>query len=318
MITGSMIETAYKRIQPFIVRTPLLRCPALDGDLGCQVYLKLENLQRTGSFKIRGALSRLTLLSETEKKKGVVCASSGNHAIALAMAAAEMGVASTVIMPETVHPYKHQLVSAYASQVLYTGKLSSERNAKAREMAEAGLTLVHSHADPHVIAGQGTIGIELLEDSAELDHVLIPVGGGGLISGISTVVKARQPAIQIVGVEPAGAPRYGLSRNEGSPVVLDTVQTIADGTRCDHANPDNFLMIENNVDILVTASEAAIKKAVGLLALKGKVVAEPSSSLPIAAILDGSYAVKSTERVAFVVTGGNIDPSLFTSLLQDA
>jgi threonine dehydratase len=317
MISALMVKEAHDRIKPFITKTPLLRCYELDSVLGCKVYLKLENLQRTGSFKIRGATNRLAILSDSERNKGVVCASSGNHAIAVSAAAERMNIEALVVMPVNCNPTKLHRVKEYSSLIIHEGTLSSERNLKAKQFEKDGKILVHSHADPYVLAGQGTIALEILEDCPDIDAIVVPVGGGGLISGISTAIKGINSSIKIIGSEPASAARYGLSRRSGQPERLKTVNTIADGTRCDRANPDNFTTIEKNVDFLVTASEESIRDAMRLISSKTKTIAEPSSSLGIGSILSGSVSFSSFEQVCFVISGGNVDIDLFISTFSN-
>ena len=177
---------------------------------------------------------------------------------------------------------------------------------------------VHPYADPYVAAGQGTLALEILEDLPDASLVAAPIGGGGLVSGVATAVKGANPQVRTVGVEPAGAPRYTLSRAEGRPVQLDQVNTIADGTRSDHANPDNFAMIQERVDELCTVEDAWIEKAMLLLMTQAKVIAEPSSALPVAAALAGVLPVKPEDKAVFVLSGGNADPALLARLLTQA
>jgi threonine dehydratase len=317
MLTLSDIKSARERVSRHILRTPLLRVPALDKPLCCEVYLKPENLQYTGSFKLRGATSRLTLLTEEQRAGGVVTASSGNHAKALACAAARLGVKATVIMPTDCNRAKLAGVESYGATVLFEGTLSGQRNAKARAIVEEqGSTLVHSHADPLVIAGQGTIGLEIMEDLPELDAVVAPLGGGGLLSGIATAVKSLKPSVRVIGTEPAGAARYAASRRSGRPMTLEHVDTVADGTRCDHADPDNFAVIERYVDSLVTAEEQEISAAVKQVVEAAKLVAEPSSVLGIAAAAAGKLPVGENDKVCFVITGGNNDLGQLARMLS--
>ncbi len=316
MITYSDVLEAQKRISSYIVRTPLLRVPALDAALGCMVYLKPENLQVTGSFKIRGAINAMLCLTDEQKKNGVVCCSSGNHAQGVACAAKLLGLDAVIVMPENVNPVKLAGTKSYGATVLLAGTRSSERDEKANELVQQeGRTLIHPYANDYVRAGQGTIAIEILQDEPDMATIVSPVGGGGMLSGIATAAKAIKPDIRIIGTEPTGAPRYSASRQAKKPVWLDNVDTIADGTRTDHADPDNFEMIEQLVDVLISVTDDDIRAAMKLTVLSAKVIAEPSSSMPVAAALAKKLNVKANEKVCFVISGGNIDPALLKGIL---
>ncbi len=318
MITISDIREAAARIAPYILRTPLSRVPALDSILGCEVYLKPESLQYTGSFKLRGATNALLCLNEEERARGIVCCSSGNHAQGVACAAARLGIDAIVVMPENANPVKLAGVRAFGATIQLAGVLDSERNAAANRLAEAGRVMIPPYDNDRIRAGQGTIALEILADQPQLDTVVVPLGGGGLLSGIAVGAKSLSPTIRTIGAEPAGARRYGLSRQAGHPVVLETVDTIADGTRTDRANPNSFSILEHFVDQLVSTEDAALRDAIRLLALKAKLIAEPSAALGVAAALSGSLRLRPTEKVCFVLSGGNIDPRLLTEILSEA
>lgn len=245
MISLFDIQQAQKRIAPYIVRTPLLRVPALDADLGCQVYLKFEGFQIMGAFKIRGAMNKALTLSPEELNRGMVCSSSGNHAQGVSYAAQRLGSKALIVMPADVNPVKRKGVESFGGQVELMDASSSIRQAHVEELArEQGMVNVHAYADPQVAAGQGTIGLEILEDLPDVTAVVAPIGGGGLISGIATAVKGISPCVAMVGIEPAGAARYEKSRKAGNPVCLDSTDTIADATRTDQAHPLIFPIIE--------------------------------------------------------------------------
>ena len=319
MLSLSDIQQAQARISPHIVRTPLLRMPALDEALGCEVYLKFEGFQVMGAFKIRGAMNKALSLTPEELERGLVCASSGNHAQGVACAAQRLGTRAVIVMPTNANPVKLAGVKAFGGEVELVGTLSSQREARAQQLVEeAGMVNVHPYADPYVAAGQGTIGLEILEDLPGVDAVACPIGGGGLISGVSTAVKGLNPSVQTIGVEPAGAPRYSASRAAGRPVALEQVDTIADGTRTDHANPDNFAMIQARVDRLCTVEDGFIRQAMVLLMTKAKLTVEPSGALPVAAALAGTLPVRQGQKVVFVLSGGNVDPALASQLLARA
>ena len=316
MIEYRDVQAARARIAPHIVRTPLLRVPALDEALGCQVYLKHEGFQTIGAFKLRGALNKALSLSEEELGRGLVCASSGNHAQGVAYAAHKLGAQAVIVMPTNANPVKLAGVQRWGGQVELVGTLSSQREERAAQLVrEQGMVEIHPYADPFVAAGQGTLALEVLEDLPDASLIAAPIGGGGLISGIATTVKGAAPQVRTVGVEPAGAPRYTRSRAEGRPVQLESVQTIADGTRTDHANPDNFAVIQARVDELYAVEDRWIEEAMRLLMTAAKVIAEPSSALPVAAALCGALPVRPEDKAVFVLSGGNADPALLARLL---
>ena len=319
MLTLQDVQAAQRRIAPYIVRTPLLRIPALDEALGCQVYLKFEGFQVMGAFKIRGAMNKALSLTPEELGRGLVCASSGNHAQGVACAAQRLNTKAVIVMPTNANPVKLAGVKAFGGEVELVGTLSSQREARAQQLVdEAGMVNVHPYADPYVAAGQGTIGLEILEDLPEAAAVVCPIGGGGLISGVATAVKGLAPQVKTIGTEPSGAPRYSKSRAAGHPIQLDGVDTIADGTRTDHANPDNFAMIEARVDTLCTVDDDVLRQALVLLMTRAKLTVEPSGALPVAAALAGKLPVNREDKVVFVLSGGNIDPALATQLLEKA
>ena len=311
------VQDAYKRIRPYIIHTPLLRAPTLDEFIGCKVYLKPEMFQLTGSFKVRGATSRMTLLTEDERRNGVVTASSGNHAKAVAYAARKMGIKATIVLPEGPNPAKLAGIQKLGAEIRFKGTQTGERVALARQLVEEkGYTLIHSHADFYVLAGQGTIALEVLEDEPDIDVIVSPVGGGGLISGVSIAAKELKPSIRVFGVEPASAPRYAKSLAEGKALTIETQYTIADGTRCNHADAGNLEIIRKRVDGLFNASEDRILAGMALCITEAKLVAEPSSVMGLAAAMDGQLSVNSTDKVCFILTGGNNDLSLLDCVIH--
>ena len=319
MITKLDVQEAKARIAPYVVHTPLLRVPALDGALGCQVYLKHEGFQTIGAFKIRGAMNKALSLTREELVRGLVCSSSGNHAQGVAYAAHRLGTRAVIVMPTTANPVKLAGVKKWGGEVELVGTLASQRQVRVDELIrENHMVEIHPYADPYVAAGQGTIGLEILEDLPDVDVVAVPIGGGGLISGIATAVKGGNPRVRMVGIEPAGAPRYSRSREEGRPVKLESVNTIADGTRADHADPGNFAMIQERVDELCTVEDSWIEQAMVLLMTQAKVIAEPSSVMPVAAALAGVLPVQPEDKAVFVLSGGNADPALLVRLLSQS
>lgn len=315
MLNINDIRAARERIAPYIIRTPLLRVQALDEVLGAQIYIKPECLQYTGAFKLRGATNKILSLSREEKARGVVAASSGNHAQAVACAAQRAGVKAIIVVPTDINPLKAAGVRYFGAELLPCGTLSSERVAKMKELcAEQGYTAAPPFDDPYIRAGQGTLALEIIEDEPEMDVALCPIGGGGLISGVSTALKESKPGLRMIGVEPAPAARYAASRAAGKPVVIETGYTVADGTRTNDAAAANFEIIEKYVDELVAPEDKYLLEALRLTLLKAKIVAEPSSCLPAAALLAGLVRVKPTDKVCLIISGGNIDPALLSSI----
>ncbi|MDR2585828.1 MAG: pyridoxal-phosphate dependent enzyme [Prevotellaceae bacterium] len=317
MITIHQINKAKERISGFTNRTPLLRVEQLDDILRCKVWLKPENLQKTGSFKLRGALNKLLSLTEEERKRGVVCASSGNHGQAVTYAAKLLGIHAKVVMPVNANPVKIEGVNRYGGEIVLHGTVSSEREAKMREiMNQEERVSVHPFEDEFVKAGQGTATLEILEDFPDMNFIVTPIGGGGLISGMSVAAKAKSEHIKVVGVEPTGAPRYGESRRVGAPVSLDKVDTIADGTKTDKANPHNFPIIEKYVDYLVAVTDDQIIEAMKLLLLQTKLFVEPSGALGVAAAMSQKIPYSAKDNVCFLLSGGNSDLGLFASIIK--
>lgn len=317
MLVLQDIMDAQNRIAPCIVRTPLLRVPALDTPLGCQVYLKYEGFQIMGAFKIRGAINKALTLTPDQLKCGLVCSSSGNHAQGVACTARRLGSKALVIMPADVNSVKLAGIAAFGGNTELMNASSSVRQARAEQLSrEMGMVNIHAYADPWVAAGQGTIGLEITADLPDTAAVVVPIGGGGLIGGIATAVKGTSSYAKMIGIEPAGAPRYGQSRKASHPVVLDSTDTIADATRTDKAHPFNFEIIEDKVDQLCTVEDASILKAMKLLLDKAKLVAEPSSAMPVAAALEGKLSVGYKDKVVFVITSGNADPALIAHLME--
>ena len=309
MLKLADIKEARERIGSYVLRTPLLRQSALDELLGCEVYLKHEGLQVSGSFKIRGATNKILTLTPEELGRGVVSASSGNHAMGVAYAARRAGTQATIVMPENANPVKLAGVRGYGATVMQVGTLSSQREDAVRQFAEEkGMIEVHPYADPYVAAGQGTIGLEVLEDLPDMDVIVVPIGGGGLISGVSTAIKETSSKIRVVGAEPAACPRYALSRKQGKSISMDSVgETIADGTRTNRADPKNFEMIEARVDDFCAVEDEWIIKAMKAVVSNAKIVAEPSSVMGVAAALSGALSGLSGKKVCFLLSGGNND-----------
>jgi threonine dehydratase len=308
------IEQARERLAPILARTPILPLdppPLGDGS----VLLKCENLQRTGSFKIRGAYNRIAGLSPAQRAAGVVAYSSGNHAQGVACAAALLGVPATVVMPEGAVEAKVAATRAYGAEVLFAGTDSETRRRVAEALArERGAALVPPYDHPAVIAGQATIGLEMLDAVPDVETVLAPIGGGGLISGIALAIKARRPETRVIGVEPEGAADARASLRAGHIVERERVDTIADGLRARRIGALPFQAISAAVDEIVTVTDAAIVETMRRLLVRNHLVVEPSGAVAVAAALAGAARGKSVA----LVSGGNIARELLVSLVDRA
>jgi threonine dehydratase len=311
----SDVEAAAARVAGRVHRTPVLRSRLLDAELGCQVLAKAEHLQRTGSFKARGATSAVRALEEEVRARGVIAVSSGNHAQAVAMAAAEAGVPALIVMPAGSNPAKLAATRAYGAEVVSEGVTHERRDAVVLALAaERGLHLVHPYDDPDVIAGQGTAALELVEQvGEELDAVVVPVGGGGLIAGTATAVKGRWPRTRVIGVEPAVAADAQRSLAEGRRVSLPSAPvTLADGVRALTPGERPFAVMRRLVDEIVTVTEEELVAAVALLWSRTKQLVEPSGALPVAALLTGAVRAR---RAGVILSGGNVDATALAAHL---
>lgn len=316
MLTLDMIRQARERIAPYIYETPLLRLPALEERLGCKVYVKCENMQKTNAFKLRGAMNRLLTLPEEELKKGVVTASSGNHGKATAYAAHLLGVPACVVLPDTAPKVKVEGIRSYGAEVVFSAPAA--RYAVAAEQAEKkGYTLISPFDDYELMAGQGTAGLEILDQLPQVDTVVVPIGGGGLIGGVSTAIKETNPKVRVVGVEPANVCRYTQSIAAGKRVKLpDDSHSVADGTQTLCPGERNFPIVCRNVDQIVTVEEEYILKATKLLLTQGKILAEITSAQVIGAALQGKIAFRPDEKVVFLLSGGNIGMDQFAKFQE--
>jgi threonine dehydratase len=308
------IGQAAERIAPWAHRTPVLTSTTLDARTGGSIYLKCENFQKVGAFKFRGALNAVLQLGDAERRAGVITHSSGNHAQALALAGALVGVPVTVVMPRTAPAVKRAATEGYGARiVLCEPTLAAREAAVAAEIQRQGLSLVHPFNDWNVIAGQGTAAWELLDQSGPLDLVLCPVGGGGLLSGTALVVKGRSPRTRVFGAEPAIADDARRSLETGAIQPSNDPQTVADGLRTS-LGPYTFAVVSRYVDGIVTATEAEILEALRFVWERVKIVIEPSSAVPVATLSNGRLDVHGL-RVGVILTGGNVDiEPLFQSL----
>ena len=318
MIALKDIHEARSRIHPFIHHTRPARSTALSDMSGFDVWLKPECMQRTGSFKIRGASNRILSLSPEEGKRGIVTGSSGNHGQSVAYAAKMRGYPATIVMPEGGSPAKADAIRGYGAQVVFCGTQSYERLSLAAKMAEEqGMTIVHPYDDPYVMAGQGTVGLEIIEDLNDVAAVLVPTGGCGLISGIATAIKETKPNVKIIGVEPVGSDSTGRSFSAGKRVQLDVINTMADGIRSAIPGELTFPVVQRYVDDMVLVSESSIAEAMKLILQRCKILAEPTGAVTTAAILTPGLLPDSLKgkKVVPVVSGGNVALSQLAEIL---
>jgi len=310
------VRRAAERIAGIAHRTPVLTSRTLDEEVGAQVFLKAELFQRTGSFKVRGATNKLASLTPQERARGVVAVSSGNHATAVAFAARLFGVSATVVMPEDAPASKRAATEGYGATVVpYDRYLERREDIADRIVAESGRVLVRPYDDWAVMAGQGTVGLELLEDVGHLDAVLVCVGGGGLIAGCATAVKALSPRTAVIGVEPEAGDDTRRSLAAGQRVRLPAVpRTIADGQAVDEPGELTFEVNRRLVDEVVTATDEQILDAMQLCFERLRVVVEPSGACALAALLAGAAGDLRGARVGVTLSGGNVDVARFRSL----
>jgi threonine dehydratase len=306
LVTIDEIKAAAKVLQGVAVRTPLLRDDIVSDRAGVPVWLKPEVLQRSGTFKFRGAYTFLSRLDPSARARGVIAPSSGNHAQGVAMAARVLGVPATVVMPETATQAKRSGAERLGAKVILHGTTSHERTELAHKIAERdGLTIVHPYNDDAVIAGQGTVGIEIHEDLPDVESVLVQVGGGGLLAGIAVAIKALSPATRVIGIEPERTPKLSRARDAGKPVLLEHQQGLADGLLVAEIGDIPFDHHQAYVDEVVTVGDADIARAMRHLLDRAKLVVEPSGAITVAALMTG--AVRPKGPTVAVLSGGNIE-----------
>jgi threonine dehydratase len=316
MVTLEDVRAARARIQGSVRLTPCARAEELSRASGADALLKLENVQRTGSYKERGALNRLLSLSPAERERGLIAASAGNHAQGVAYHAGRLGVKATIVMPETTPIMKVANTRAHGARVVLHGANYDEAYAEARRLEQAEeLVFVHPFDDPLVIAGQGTVGLEILEQAPEVEAVLVPVGGGGLVSGVAVAVKSQRPEVKVIGVETEVLPSMVAALEEGRPVTLEPATTIADGIAVKRAGDLTLEHVKRLVDGVVTVSEEEIARAILHLLEKEKTVVEGAGAVGVAALLDHKVRLEG-RRVAVVVSGGNIDVNLVARIIE--
>ena len=316
VVSFRSILEARRKIRNLVAKTPTYLSNVFNQRTGAEVYLKLECFQPVGVFKIRGAVNKICSLSSSELERGLVTASSGNHGLAVAYAAKIYGAKAVVVVPENAVKEKVEAIDSYGAEIVKYGKDYDKACSKALEIQkEAGTTFVHPFEDPFVIAGQGTVGLELLEDVPDLNTIVVPIGGGGLISGISIAAKTLNPQLKIVGVQSEGAPAVYRSWRAGKIVEVDSVNTIADGLAARKPLELTFGIIKRYVDTILLVSEEEIGEAVLALLHKAHILAEPSGAASLAALLF-KYDPKPKEKVAVIVSGANISIDYLASLLK--
>ena len=316
MITFVDVEEARERIQNQIYLSPFAFSETISRLTGSRVFFKLENLQMTGSFKERGALNRLITLTPDEAKHGVIAASAGNHGMAVAFHSHRLNISATIAMPLHAPLIKVTRVRQYGAQTVLHGADYDEAFAEAYRLAqERGLTFIHAFDDPWIVAGQGTIGLELYEQNPDLDAMIVPVGGGGLIAGIALVLKTLKPKIRIIGVQAEAVPSMKAALEKGKPVRVPPAMTIADGIAVRSVGETPFALVKRYVDEVVTVSEGEIANAVLLLLEIEKTVAEGAAAVPLAALINKKIGL-ANGNVGVIISGGNIDMNLISRIIE--
>jgi threonine dehydratase len=316
MISLAEIKRAYKVIEGVIIRTPLIYSPTLSRIAGFKVYLKLENLQITGSFKIRGAAFKILSGLAGIGAQGVVAASAGNHAQGVAMAASLAGLPSTIIMPEWASISKQEATRGYGGEVILEGQSLADSIKKALELAKQGKTFIHPFDDPSIIAGQGTIGLEILEDLPDADLIAVPIGGGGLAAGICIAATGLKPGIRIVGVQAQTCPSALKALETGEVVSVEARRSIADGIMVRQTGRIPFDIMRKRLDRIILVNEDQIAEAVIVLLERKKILAEGAGAVCVAALLSGAIQAPAGAKAVLVISGGNIDISLLDRVIR--
>ena len=305
MINITDIHKAYSNISINIHRTPISTSTYLSQKFNSKIFFKQELFQKTGSFKIRGVLNKLSSLSSDQLKKGIISLSSGNHAQAVAYGSKIYNISSTIVMPTYSTKSKIEATKGYGAKVIITDEdLITVVN---EIQKETNATLIHPFDDDHIIAGQGTLGLEITEDMPDIDHIFTAIGGGGLISGICIAMKAHNPKIKIIGIEPEGADGMRQSLEKRKPVTLDSINTIADGLSAPFIGKKNFEIVQKHIDQLITVSDKEIIETMWLIFERTKLFVEPSAAAGLAPILFDKYKLPINSKAMFILCGGNID-----------
>lgn len=301
------IRAASERIASYVHRTPLFPSATLGRNTNTRLFLKAENLQRTGSFKARGAVNAVLRLTPEQRNRGVVTMSAGNHGQGLAYAAQRFGVRCVVFMPESAVPAKVAAVQGYGAEARFAPSMETLFACMHEFQQAYGLHYVHPFGDPDIVAGQGTVALEIIEDCPDVETIVVPVGGGGLLSGVAVVAKAIDPRIRVIGVEPEGAPAVRRSLDSGRPVTLDRIATVADGLAAPFAEPLTLRLIERLVDDVVLLHDDDIVNALQLILERTKLIVEPAGAAATAGLLSGKVQVPSDSRTVVILSGGNVD-----------
>ncbi|HET7341915.1 MAG TPA: threonine/serine dehydratase [Methylomirabilota bacterium] len=318
VLTLDDVRAAARRLGARIHRTPVISSQSFDDLTGYSVFFKCENLQRAGAFKIRGALNKLLTLTPEERARGVVAFSSGNHAQGVALAARMVGTTAIICMPRDAPALKLEATRNYGAEIVFYDRQRDDREKIAADVvARTGRVLVPPYDDTAIMAGQGTAALELLEDVPSLDALLTPVGGGGLMAGCSTVARALFPGVQIFGVETDTANDTYLSLRRGERVTIPPPPTIADGIRLTTPGALTFPILKANLTDILLVSDAEVRAAVRFLALRARIVVEPTGAVPAAAVMGGRLPLAKGARVGIVLSGGNIDPALLIDILAN-
>ena len=307
-LSPEVFQSARTIVRPHVYHTPLLTSRLLSEKSGFDIRLKAEIFQRTGSYKIRGPLNKFAHLSDEQRRCGVICSSAGNHAQGVALAAKLNDMRAVVVMAENATRSKIEATRAYGAEVVLHGSIWDEANEKAKQLCvERGLTYIHPFDDPDLIAGQGTLGLEIYEDWQDVEVVIVPIGGGGLISGVSMALKGLNPRISIIGVESSGAPAMKLSIEKGELVTLDTVDCIIDGLKVKRVGDHTFDAVRQFVDEVVALPDSKIFEAIIWIMSHCKLVVEGAAAAPVAAVLNGLINAPAGSKVVCVLSGGNVN-----------
>ncbi|TYP51576.1 threonine ammonia-lyase [Thermosediminibacter litoriperuensis] len=315
-LTLEDVREAREVLKNVAYKTGLVHNTTFSEMSGNNVYLKMENLQKTGSFKLRGAYNKIAHLTEEEKRRGVIASSAGNHAQGVALGATSYGIKSTIVMPKHAPLSKVSATKKYGAEVVLHGNVYDEAYAMAKKIQEeTGATFIHPFNDPLVIAGQGTIGLEIIEDLPETDVIVVPIGGGGLISGVAFAAKSVKPDVKVIGVQTSNMPSMAVSISKKTITTVEGVPTIADGIAVKTPGDLTFEMVQKYVDDIVTVDEDEIANAILLLLERAKVVSEGAGAVAVAAILNRMNGIKN-KRVVAVVSGGNIDVNILARVID--
>lgn len=317
-VTLDEVHRARERIMPHLRRTPMITSQTLSQMTNTDLMLKAENFQKSGSFKARGALNAAMQLSNEQKARGIVTMSAGNHGQGIAWAARMVGCRAVVFMPETAVPTKIEAIRGYGAEAKFSPSIETLYQTMETYRLEHGLTFVSPFEDPPIIAGAGSVGLEILEDCPDVETIVVPIGGGGLVSGLAVAVKSLKPDVRIVGVEPEGANVVSLSLEQGKPVRPSGIRTIADGLAAPYTGELNLAIIKHYVDDVVIVSDDEIAQALKVILGRTKLLVEPAGAAAVAALLSGKCAARAGGRTVAILSGGNIDNARLANLLVEA